>query len=603
MRWHCRRKKLHCRLVKHRARPTCQRRLDIQNRPRGKAALWPENRRVLAKRQSGLFQLDKNHDLVMDKSFNGPDGTSQASPMEWWVNNDHDWSSGSGDGYVGHDLMVGPNSPWNGFVDHSIVDYQGQYIECHRDLEDFARLWICGLPALTNAGYQVTLSWNVSSGAPAVNLVNSVETNGGTGYLTDTNVAKAQVDPTVYGYPGYKFAHVSPSQPYTFPANYFTNNATKHLLFEGSGIGSGELVLTIYRNSNVIAQTGAWLDLHDVKDFYERAVITNNVSGTISNWTSGIEVVQQATASALGDDTNLIVMVHGINVGDWDWQSQSDTVFKRLYWAGYRGKFATVKWPCEFFNLWTLLNTDTSVFNRSEVTAYKSGAALKTYIDQLHARFPGYRLHLFVHSQGNAVVSTAIQKGAAFDTYILTQGALPDSAYDVYAPVDSTLIAAESLYGTPEWQPMGYHGIYTNFTGQIVNFYNPNDPVLACWVADQAAGKPDGYAKHATTPLASYYTYDGANGWENGIFFGVFSSYLVTDPQESRAYISRSLTDSIGQSGPASAHGVIQSAVNLNANFGFNKAFPGDHSAQWVWPIQTCLPYYNQILVQIKPLQ
>ena len=178
---------------------------------------------------------------------------------------------------------------------------------------------------------------------------------------------------------------------------------------------------------------------------------------------------------------------------------------------------------------------------------------------------------------------------------------MPDSSYDANAPTDSTLTTAESVYGTPQWQPMGYHGIYTNFIGRIVNFYNTNDPVLACWEADQAAGKPNGYAEHLLSSLVSYYSYDGANGWNNGIFFGLFSSTLVTDPQESRAMISRSLTLSIGQSPPESGHGVIQSGIDLKARFGFNNAFPADHSAQWTWPIQTSLPYYLQILDSINP--
>jgi hypothetical protein len=108
--------------------------------------------------------------------------------------------------------------------------------------------------------------------------------------------------------------------------------------------------------------------------------------------------------------------------------------------------------------------------------AYKASTALTNYLAQLRARFPNYRLHLLVHSQGNAVVGEAIrQSGVSFDTYILTQGAMPDSAYDVDAPTDSTLLWWESRtgYQTPEWQPTGYHGIYTNsnFTGRIVNFY------------------------------------------------------------------------------------------------------------------------------------
>ena len=40
---------------------------------------------------------------------------------------------------------------------------------------------MCGVPALTNGGYQVTLSWtNIVSGTPIIKLFKSVETNGGT---------------------------------------------------------------------------------------------------------------------------------------------------------------------------------------------------------------------------------------------------------------------------------------------------------------------------------------------------------------------------------------------------------------------------------------
>ena len=541
------------------------------------------------------LNVDANHDGTMDLTFNGPDATSQASSMEFWVNGGHDEPGTSGS--LDSDLEVPPAS--TNYAPQ--LFYPMGHITCQRDLENFARLWLCGMPALTN-NYHVTLSWNVSSGSPAINLYNSVETNGGIGYLTDTNIAFQQCRAYAHGSSPYSFyftgpsvaiANITPASSFTFPANYFTNIGNQYFLFEGAGIGSGQLVLTVAdSNSNKIAQTGVWLDLHDVKNFYERAVITDNTSGAISNWNSTVEPVQNQTASISEEDSNIIVLVHGINVDNPAWLLQSDTVFKRLYWAGYQGKFTTVDWPCEFFNFWTALSTDTSVFNRSEIKAYKAGASLKNYLSGLRARFPSNRLNLFVHSQGNAVAGEAIRQGAPFDTYILTQGAMPDSAYDVNAPTDSSLLTAESIYGTPELQPMGYRGIYTNFTGRIVNFYNPNDPVLAYWLTDQEAGKPDGYAKNIIFPTP-FYTYDGTDGWH---FSLTLSSYLVTDPQESRAYISRSLTLPIGRSGPASAHGVIQSAVDLNAQYGFYNAFPADHSAQWTWPIQKCWGYYDNIL-------
>ncbi|MGO8766905.1 MAG: hypothetical protein ACLQSR_17445, partial [Limisphaerales bacterium] len=94
--------------------------------------------------------------------------------------------------------------------------------------------------------------------------------------------------------------------------------------------------------------------------------------------------------------------------------------------------------------------------------------------------------------------------------------------------------------------------------------------------------------------------YDGINGWYNTPIGS--GNYMVTDPEESRAMVARSLTLPIGQSPPESAHGVINSGVDLKADFGFNNAFPADHSAEWTWPIQTTLPYYRQILVEIQPV-
>ena len=526
------------------------------------------------------LQLDVNHDGVMDTSFAGPDNTSPSQPFVFWVNNDCDWETTASD--PGKDLDI-PDP-----------DCSGLAIRSPRDLEDYARLWICGVPALTNGDYQVTLSWGtVGSGHPSIRLFNAVETNGGIAYLTNVSTAAQQsgVHGTSFGQ-FYQVAAIS-STPlwdapasFTFPSVFFTNAANKYFLFEGWTNGCGELVLSIKQNGQTIAQTSAWLDLHDVKDFYERMVISNNVSGAISNWTSGIETVQSASSSALGDDKELIVLVHGINVGVSDWLIESDTVFKRLYWAGYHGKFATVKWQCNFLTPPKPVTLD--VFNLSEAKAYKDSTALVTYLNQLHDRFPDHRLHLLVHSQGNAVVSEALARsGVPVDTYILTQGAIAASAYDADTPIYQPFVDKEVGTGiTPEWQPWGYRGIYTNLTGRIVNFYNPQDKVLEIWKEDQIDAKPP----------QSWYSYDGANCWYTDFFF---RTTLVTDSEETRAMVARARTIAIGQSGPASGHGVIQSAVDLSARFGFFNIVD-EHSAQWNRPIQTSRPYFQQVLTSCQ---
>jgi hypothetical protein len=510
------------------------------------------------------LQLDANHDGNMDLSFNGPDATSQTSPDEVWVNNS--------------DIVPGTDGNLDTDVKdetHASPNYHAGKITCPRDLENFFRLWVCGVPSLpASQGYSVTLTCNEISGSPAINLYTD-EGDGGISYLTNSTVAESLVNQQELGI-------VSPYYTYNFPPDFF-DGSNKYFMFEGAGIGEGQFTLTISQNGNVVAQTSAYIDLHDIKDYFEQDVIQDSMSGAKSNWMSYVEMVQPATASILGGDSNLIVLVHGINVQPWDCVDDAGTVCKRLYWAGFQGKFAEVEWPC---NLLTPFPSPFSpaVFNDSELQGYKASTALTTCLNGLKTRFPNYRLNILAHSQGNAVVSEAIKNGAPFDTYILTQGAMPDSAYDVNAATDSNLLG---LSPSPEWQPMGYRGIYTNLTGRIVNFFNPNDPVLDWWVTDQIDFKPSVYFS------GSSYYYDGTNSYYDPI---IGSTYLVTDPEESRAEVSRSRTLPIGQSGPASAHGVMQSAIDLHANFGFYNAFPADHSAQWTWPIQTTRSYFQQVL-------
>ena len=232
------------------------------------------------------LNVDANHDGNMDLSFNGADATSQASPMEFWVNNGNDQPGNNGN--LDKDIPVPPNPP----------NYTLGEITCQRDLENLARLWVCGVPSVAlYPNYTFTLSFQNVSGNPAINVYPSCETNGGIGYLTDTNVAATQ---TASAYYDNKWGTVSNGQSYTLPLDGYGKLLFTNFLFEGAGIGEGELTLTISENGNTIAQTGVWLDLHDVKDYFEQDVIQDSMSGAKSNWTSYVETVLPASSSVFG---------------------------------------------------------------------------------------------------------------------------------------------------------------------------------------------------------------------------------------------------------------------------------------------------------------
>jgi hypothetical protein len=525
------------------------------------------------------LSVDKNHDGTMDLTFNGPDATSQTSPMEFWINNGND---GTGVG----EAINAPQFP----------NSTGNVIQSMRELENFARLWICGMPAVdTTEGYHVSLSWaNVSSGSPAIKLFLSLEPDGGIGYLTNTIVASNYVGNVLNAS---SFGTVSTGTNFFFPDLFFDNTTTKHLMFEGVTAGEGELVMTVTdSNSNTIAQTGVWLDLHDISDFYEFAVATNVTSGPPpSTLVSQFESIREVPAHQ-NESKQIVVFVHGINNTDFAVQDSAETVYKRLYWSGYRGRVAAFRWPCGYLpteNTWYPF-----AYNESEFWAYKSAAAFKDYLNYLKNRpdLAGYDVDILAHSQGNAVASEALSQGAPFSNYILTQGAVPAFCYDGTAPTLSALLAAEAITPTPFYASVGgYYESWTNISGNLIDFYNTNDFALATgttlglptnWEENQRTQKPEAFAGGPS------YIFYPSN--QTSIAYFTFSSdYTVTDWQESRSMVARSHTAAVGAQG--GLHGVIGSSVDLVGQFGFGNS-RAEHSAEFTRPIQTTWEYYNEVM-------
>ena len=552
--------------------------------------------------------LDVNHDGTIDTSFAGSDNTTAATPDEIWINNDYDFSSGSADPF-GHDI----ENVYRG-------NYQDPAIACPRDLEDYFRLWICGMPALTNGSYQVTLSWtNVGSGSPAINLVNAVETNGGTLYLTDTNTAIAQcADSMGYGF-GQKYATVSTASSLTLPSNLFTNAGNKYFLFEGAGIGSGELLLTIAdSNGNTIAQTGAWFDIHDVKDFYEQAHAANVPTSPPSTNTS-VLVEDKILPANPAEDQKVTVFVHGLNVGAWEYHNEAETMFKRLYWQGYHGRFAAFDWPSPVFAVIPTGTNEISYlgFNTGEYVSWHSGAALKAYIDDLHNRLTNYTVNLAVHSLGNVAANEAIKEGAQVDNYALMQAAISAGAFDGNNSALTYDYLATTASSSPGADTLGGYGnCFTNATRRV-NFYNDDDFALYgavfssgtfhTWEGNQLDYKPDTYIYFGGFQYA--YSFDGTNCFykEYDGDGDLLSSRTVTEDFEKKAFVARSRTKAVGAAGLkyepyALTGGLISTNISLqNTSLGFvgGASFGNtrsDHSGEFTKPIQNAIPFYRVLL-------
>jgi hypothetical protein len=459
------------------------------------------------------LQLDANHDGKMDLSFNGPDTTSSGSPFVFWANNNFDrWNYDTLSlMYEQDDLQIAfsPASPKTITPDCNYSNvlangYAYRAIPCTRDLEDFARLWVCGvttnLLAALPAGSTVTLSWgdvgSPNSANPTIDLFTAADPNGGIGYQTNETVAAQQTNSITSPYIG----RLGPGQSIQLNANQFANNwAGNYFIWCGVNNGSGGLTLTIADGSgNTLAQATSYIQIVDIKQLYERWTVGDKPSvAPLTNavlTTEGLAAGESPFKYPTNTVANVpyILHVHGYNMQPWEKDSFAETAYKRLYWQGYQGRFGAFNWPTAEHAL---------QFGSSEGQAWNSAQGLLNKLNGLNAIYPG-QVYLTAHSLGNIAAGEALRLAGSThiaNTYVAMQGAVTAHAYDP-TTIIYNLVHNE---GIPDY----YANYWTSGApcyfsasagaGAYVNFYNTNDWALNnAWILFQNA-KPDLYPSYS----------------------------------------------------------------------------------------------------------
>jgi hypothetical protein len=460
--------------------------------------------------------LDANHDGTMDLNFTGPDNTSQARPFVFWINNDYDrlkWDADDSTNY--EDSVTAAEA--NNIPDCNYTNNAGyRAIPTMRDLEDFARLWTCGISSLYSnlpPGSTVSLSWgDVGSPNPAnptIDLFEAADPDGGTGYLTNATIASQQIDPTYALYKG----RLGPGQSLRLDSCLF--GPCWHgdqFIWCGVSSGFGRLTLTIAdAQSNALAQTSAYIQLQDIKQMYERWTVGERPGVAPANtaYLAQEDVAQPFQYGASTDpNTPYILFVHGWNLDRYDKDRLAESAFKRLYWQGYQGRFGSFRWPTKNGFKGTLVQLVTSPaqkdnFDLSEYTAWQSAAGLLNKLNDLNAEYPG-QVYVLAHSMGNVVAGEALRLaaqqglGQLVNTYVASQAAISAHTYDG----DTNDVPNYSFY-YPPWRLAAITpNIYSNWfagnngggAGTVVSFYNTNDYALqrSAWQLDQLL-KPDKY--------------------------------------------------------------------------------------------------------------
>jgi Alpha/beta hydrolase of unknown function (DUF900)/Bacterial TSP3 repeat len=561
------------------------------------------------------LSLDVNHDGFMDETFTGPDNTGPSMPYIFWANNDFDrWTYSLLDGSV--EDSVASNSPdalppylpiTTPVCDSEYVDGNGyRAIPCPRDLEDYARLWVSGvsnaLPLLP-AGSTVTLSWQNNSGA-AIDLFQAADTNGGIGYLTNLTTASNQINNNLCRYIG----RLGPGDTMQLNSSTYSNAwAGNYYIWCGVAQGSDQLNLTITNgNGNVLAQSSQYIQIVDIKQMYERWTVGDNdknLSINLIGPSAKATLVEDGQPSfhysydpAYDTNDDYILFVHGWNLESWEKDRWAETMYKRLYWQGYQGRFGEFRWPTT-----QLAVLNQSYYDDGEWEAWKSGQPLETFLSSLNSNYPG-KVYVLAHSMGNVVTGEALRLAGTntiVNTYVASQAAISARAYDNTVPADATnsyVLSGHAVY-TPDTE--GHY--YTNsappyFNGiggaeKFVDFYNNVDWALDKWVGDQG-DKPEPNYYYTSPTLADpsgYYATVGFFAQQRNLAFGA-------DTYEIFSQVAKSYSFALGSETNIASPFPPSLAVNLQvAPFNFPDTHPG-HSEQFRFDNMTTAAYWRQLL-------
>jgi pimeloyl-ACP methyl ester carboxylesterase len=286
----------------------------------------------------------------------------------------------------------------------------------------------------------------------------------------------------------------------------------------------------------------------------------------------------------------------------------SDTMYKRLWWSGFRGTFVSFRWPCltgapsDIISYYLYGDVDgTFTFNSSEFIALSYASSLTNYIASLTGR-----VHVIAHSQGNMLASEALRLGAKVNSYAMLDAAVPAFAYDVNAPESLGLSTLESLDPTFDASQSGsldagYRGWFSTIgrqvSGNILNYFNPEDYALGtyAWLLNEAGAKPAAYA--------SSYLYDFDQmfplGYKHFVFglqpLGVYRT--VSTQYEIMAFMARSATLAAGAQSGLGAPVTLSRDLSLST-FTSLTGVEADHSGLFNRPIQTVWPFCVDLLQQ-----
>jgi hypothetical protein len=301
-------------------------------------------------------------------------------------------------------------------------------------------------------------------------------------------------------------------------------------------------------------------------------------------------------------------------------------MFKRIWWRGFKGRFAAVRWDTYYNSAdhgWVpyagqTIDAYLGKYNDSEHNAWLTGPALKAFVDNLPS---SYTKNVVAHSMGNVVTGSALEQGMSVTTYALLNAAVPASCYDEderlkQSPATVT-VAGLPVYlwnqETPDDDPdpttkaLAYRGRLKNVAGNLVSFFLPDDYATSfAWELNNALTKPPGAS------LAGRFLYRRdfpsgqklIKGIEDPGSGDVVADYYISDRNEAEPYACRTWAKAVGAE-PRTV-GPFSKEINLSSQTfspGRTGGFSKEHSAEFGYDIQALNSFYTELLSQLNSPQ
>jgi pimeloyl-ACP methyl ester carboxylesterase len=347
------------------------------------------------------------------------------------------------------------------------------------------------------------------------------------------------------------------------------------------------------------------MDIRDITEMYERVFIPRNGAGFTRIFANDNRV----------DASQLFVYVHGWRMDSDAYRSFSQSMMKRLYWSGFQGRFATVRWMTYSSDDFVLPLKEFFTFNNSEFIAYKTGDALASYFHTLRVENPSWKIAVAAHSMGNVAMMEALKitraagrtgDSADINNYVLMQAAVPAHCYDPSYDTYDAYLEQEIIKPTPDLYRSYGALIRAALRGQLVNFFNPRDYALMTGyeMIPLPPANPPRLYRLATNfrehqlekPDKNYYYQSGVVSYNATVASPVGASVVnrtVTDIHEKLAHVARPRSLPAGGSGGVG--GEIERDLNLFENFGIN-SHRDEHSAEFNWNVQALKGFYDALI-------